>query len=180
MHALLDSPAGLLSYTTCATAPFLTEKPSHVAMNAADKRPSSGKLPLDKFLATMTLYWQTGCIGTSLLPYSLNPEGSTLTDQPALYVKQPLAFSRFPREMVQPSLEWIGGQSNLVWAAQSGAGGHFPAMEVPQELTRHIRAAFSPSGFLHTAPDDHINILFHREGLWDEERAKVKDATARL
>lgn len=180
MHALLDSPAGLLCYTTTAAIPFFSKKPSLVSMRATQT--GTGYLDLDKYLGTLTLYWQTGCIGTSFLPYVTNEEGARLTSREELKIKQPLAVSDFPRELAHPNMSWVQQHSNLVWAAQSDVGGHFPAMEVPEILASHIRAAFSPSGFLHTTPEDHLRVLVHREGLWDDERVKLssKDATARL
>lgn len=180
MHALLDSPTGLLSYTTNAAGPMLRDKPSHVAMRAI--RPRAHELGLDKYLGIMTLYWVTGCIGTSLLPYTINVDGEPLVTHPDFQVQQPLAYSRFPHEVIHPQLAWIKQNNNLVWAAQSSKGGHFPALQATDALVSHIRAAFSPSGFLYTTPEDHLRVLVHREGLWDDERARVssKDATARL
>lgn len=179
MHALLDSPAGLLSYTTNAAGPMLRDKPSHIAMRTIQPR---AQLGLDKFLGIMTLYWVTGCIGTSLLPYTNNLDGVPLVTHPDLNVQQPLAYSKFPQEVVQPQIAWIKQNNNLVWAAQSNEGGHFPALQVTDALVSHIRAAFCPSGFLYTTPEDHLHVLVHREGLWDDERARAstKDATARL
>jgi pimeloyl-ACP methyl ester carboxylesterase len=134
--ALLDSPAGL--------AAWVGEKVTSWSATTADGQPA---FPRDRLLATLTLYWTTGTIGSSLLPYWAyrHSAGTALPagDPPPV----PTAISVFGGEGVpfpKPPRELAERYFTVVAWDEHRRGGHFPAVAEPQLLAETLRDAFRP------------------------------------
>lgn len=134
--ALQDSPAGL--------AAWIGEKAT--AWSSADRqgRPAYSQ---DRLLETLTLYWTTQTITTSLLPYwSYRHQPSTAlpAGDPC---PVPTAVSIFGGEQVpfpKPPRELVERYFTVTAWNKYDRGGHFPAIAEPQLLAQTLRAALRP------------------------------------
>lgn len=132
--ALHDSPAGL--------AAWIGEK-----VVAWSSTRSDGSLAFDRqlLLATLTLYWTTGTITSSLLPYwaARHTPGAALpVDDPSAV---PTAVSIFGGERVpfpKPPRALAERYYTLSAWREHDVGGHFPAIAEPELLARRLRDAF--------------------------------------
>lgn len=102
----------------------------------------------DELLTHVMIYWATGSIGTSFLPYYDYANASALT-----WIKEgmkkwadssevPAAFALFPKDISQPPREWAERFFNVQRWTEMTSGGHFAAMEEPELLAEDIRAWF--------------------------------------
>lgn len=126
-HALNSSPVALCSY--------ISEKFYSWTDNNGDL---FSKINIDKMLANITLYWITGCIGASFWPYYIRHRSDWPIDinRPILV---PIGYSEFPKELFSPpiSLAQQFYKDIRFWRSH-GSGGHFAAMEKPNELAEDI------------------------------------------
>ncbi|MGH8704225.1 MAG: epoxide hydrolase family protein, partial [Burkholderiales bacterium] len=131
--ALTDSPAGL--------AAWIVEKFRAWSDCGGDVERA---FTLDALLANVSLYWFTGAIGSSFWPYYARlhgpwpvPEGTT--------IRVPTGYCEFPREILRPprSLARRVYTDIRRWSVMP-AGGHFAAMEQPEQLAEEMRAFFRP------------------------------------
>ena len=130
-YALTDSPAGL--------AAWIVEKFRRWSDCAGDLDAHFGK---DTLLTNLMLYWATGAIGSTFWPYYARlhepwivPDGESVT--------VPTAYAEYPKEILTPPrtlAESLYGNIRR-WTRMPG-GGHFPALEYPDELAADIRAFF--------------------------------------
>jgi len=135
--ALHDSPAGL--------AAWIGEKIVAWSSVAADGQPA---FPRALLLATLTLYWATGTITSSMLPYwnYRHIEGAAL--QPGDPSPVPTAVSIFGGERVpfpRPPRELAERFVNVSAWQEHDHGGHFPGAAEPELLARTLREVFRPS-----------------------------------
>jgi len=129
---LTDSPAGLAAY--------LVEKFRAWSDCGGDVL---SRFDRDDLLAMVTLYWVTGTIGSSFLPYydgrhRREPAARLKVDVPvavALWHEPNLAAP--PRELAERAM-------NVTRWTQMPRGGHFAAAEEPELLAEDIRAFFRP------------------------------------
>jgi len=134
--ALQDSPAGL--------GAWIGEKVVAWSSETAEGQPA---FPRNLLLATLTLYWATGTITTSLLPYWAyrhTPADGLQAGEPA---SVPAAISIFGGERVpfpKPPRELAERYFNVTTWAEHDRGGHFPAVAEPQLLAEALRNAFRP------------------------------------
>ncbi len=134
--ALLDSPAGL--------AAWVGEKVTSWSATTADGQPA---FPRDRLLATLTLYWATGTIGSSLLPYWAyrhTADTALPADDPP---PVPTAISVFGGERVpfpKPPRQLAERYFTVVAWDEHHRGGHFPAVAEPQLLAETLRETFRP------------------------------------
>jgi pimeloyl-ACP methyl ester carboxylesterase len=134
--ALQDSPAGL--------AAWIGEKVIAWSSETGAGQPA---FPRDLLLATLTLYWVTGTITTSLLPYWAYrhmPADGLEAGEPA---PTPTAISIFGGERVpfaKPPRELAERYFNVTAWAEHDRGGHFPAVAEPQLLAETLRDVFRP------------------------------------
>ena len=132
--ALSDSPAGL--------AAWIAEKVVSWSSTRPDGSPAFDR---ELLLSTLTLYWSTGTIATSLLPYwayRQNPQAALPVDDPS---PVPTAVSVFGGERVpfpKPPRELARRYYTLTSWAEHPVGGHFPAVAEPELLARTLRDAF--------------------------------------
>jgi microsomal epoxide hydrolase len=132
-YGLTDSPAGL--------AAWIAEKFRIWSDCGGDVESVFTK---DELLANIGLYWFTGAIGSSFWPYYSRmhrpwpiPPGST--------VDVPMGYCEFPREILRPprSLAERTYKDIRRWSVMDH-GGHFAAMEHPDELAYEVREFFRP------------------------------------
>lgn len=133
-YALNDSPAGL--------AAWILEKWRSWSDSGGDL---DRRFSRDFLLTTVTLYWVTGTITTSMRDYYDNRwHGVRLgaTD----FVRVPTAFAGFANHFVpegEPPREWVERLYDVRrWTAMP-SGGHFAAAEEPGLLARDIAAFFA-------------------------------------
>jgi pimeloyl-ACP methyl ester carboxylesterase len=136
---LSDSPAGL--------AAWIGEKIVAWSSTRPDGSPAFDR---DLLLATLTLYWTTETITTSLLPYWAHRHlpGAALPadDVPPV----PTAISIFGGERVpfpKPPRELAERYYNATSWVEHPTGGHFPAVAEPELLARNVRDAFRPARY---------------------------------
>jgi pimeloyl-ACP methyl ester carboxylesterase len=132
--ALSDSPAGL--------AAWIGEKIVAWSSTRSDGSPAFDR---ELMLATLTLYWATRTITTSLLPYwsyrRTADAALPADDQPPV----PTAVSIFGGERVpfpKPPRELATRYYTLTHWAEHSVGGHFPAVAEPELLARTLREVF--------------------------------------
>ena len=131
---LMDSPAGL--------AAWVGEKFTAWSSMRPDGSPAVDR---DLLLASLTLYWVTGTIGTSLLPYWAyrnNPDARFPVDDPApvptsvtIFGGEKVPFPKPPRALAERYY-------TLTSYAEHPTGGHFPALSEPALLAQTLRQAF--------------------------------------
>lgn len=70
---------------------------------------------------------------------SRRPDCSTTTQADRTrHVRKPMGYSYFPKELAPMPIAWVATTGNLVWSRRHTSGGHFAAMEKPDELLRDI------------------------------------------
>jgi pimeloyl-ACP methyl ester carboxylesterase len=135
--ALHDSPAGL--------AAWIGEKVTAWSAVGRDGQPAFGR---DLLLGTLTLYWVTGTITSSLLPYwayAHNPGAALPAGDPP---DVPTAISIFGGERVpfpKPPRELAARYFTVTGWAEHDRGGHFPAVAEPGLLAQTLREVFRPA-----------------------------------
>lgn len=104
----------------------------------------------DELLANVTLYWVTGTIASSFLPYydvahlgAVGWMGQKLK-QWVGSAAVPAAFAMFPKDLSRPPREWAERFFNVQRWTEMPRGGHFAALEEPAALAEDIRAFFRP------------------------------------
>ena len=134
--ALSDSPAGL--------AAWIGEKIVAWSSTRPDGSPAFDR---ELLLATLTLYWTTETITTSLLPYWAHRHIAGAALPHADVSPVPTAVSIFGGERVpfpKPPRELAERYYNVTSWAEHAIGGHFPAVAEPELLARTLRDAFRP------------------------------------
>jgi pimeloyl-ACP methyl ester carboxylesterase len=134
-HALTDSPAGL--------AAWMVEKYRAWGHTGGEIESSFER---DFLLATLSLYWMTGTIGSSIRPYyEYRRRGIPLPEGDPIPV--PAGFAQFDHEFAPPGTvpRELAERFFTVrrWSLMP-RGGHFPAMEEPELLAAELRAFFAP------------------------------------
>jgi len=138
-RGLNDSPAGLASW--------IVDKFHAWSDCHGDVERSFTK---DELLTNVTLYWVTGTIGSSFLPYADFVNAGALT-----WIKEafrqwigssdvPAAFAMFPKDISNPPREWAARFFNVQRWTDMPRGGHFAALEEPELLVDDIRRFFRP------------------------------------
>jgi pimeloyl-ACP methyl ester carboxylesterase len=134
---LSDSPAGL--------AAWIGEK---VVAWSSDLLDGETSFDRELLLATLTLYWTTNTVGSSLLPYwAFRQAGEPLpADDPA---DVPTGITVFGGERVpfpKPPRELARRFYRVVHWEEYPTGGHFPAMAAPELLASALRRCFGTIG----------------------------------
>lgn len=92
----------------------------------------------EEILANVTLYWITQTIQSSMRMYHENSKVPMIFNE-GDFVKPPVAFAKFPKELPTPPRLLIEKGFNIVHWTEMPAGGHFAAMEKPALLASDIR-----------------------------------------
>lgn len=127
-QGLSDSPAGLLAW--------LVEK--YWAWSDHGGRLAS-VFSDDDVLTAASLYWFTGCIGTSFRPYF--EFGVGLAER-VTRVDVPTAIALFPKDLVAPPRSWAERTYRVVRHTTMPRGGHFAPHEQPGLLADDITDFF--------------------------------------
>lgn len=149
-YALTDSPVGWLAWMIDKFQ-FLTDNNDDF-LTAVDR---------DTFLTDVTLYWVTGTIGSSMRIYREDRLAEKETG-PLPYLKTPVAYADFPKEVYATPLAWIERSYNVVQYTKMPRGGHFAALEQPDLLVNDIRKFFPKVNHAEpmkpdtTAPDEQL------------------------
>ncbi len=133
-YALADSPVGL--------AAWLVEKWRAWSDSGGDVDARIGR---DFLLTTITLYWVTNSITSSMRDY-YDTRRYDEPFGPADFVRTPTAMAVFANEFVpegNPPREWVERLYNLERWTVYPRGGHFAAIEEPALLAEDIRAHFA-------------------------------------
>ncbi len=96
--------------------------------------------PLDVILESVTLYWLTNCAATSLYSYRAfyGPNADSHGSKKWHIFDKSLGYSWFPKELNPIPRAWIETTGYLVFYRQHEKGGHFAALERPEELWADI------------------------------------------
>lgn len=131
--ALHDSPAGL--------AAWIVEKYRAWSDCAGDVERRFTK---DELLTTVTSYWVTGTITSSMRLYfeysRMEPRFGTDG-----FVGVPTACAIFPAEMYHPPRAWVEARYDVRRWTEMPSGGHFAALEEPDLLVEDLRSFFATS-----------------------------------
>ncbi|KAH8704777.1 putative epoxide hydrolase [Talaromyces proteolyticus] len=134
MHATRPSTIGhILSTNPVALLTWLGEK-------FLDWPDNDYPIPLQTILKEVALYWFTETFPRSIYTYrelypppalhpSVTPEG---------YIHKPFGFSYFPQEIMPSPRSWVEATGNLVFWKEHEKGGHFAALERPQDIADDI------------------------------------------
>ncbi|CAP85718.1 Pc20g03890 [Penicillium rubens Wisconsin 54-1255] len=90
----------------------------------------------DDILESVTLYWLTETFPRAIYAYRQNypPPPIPASNDPSWYIHKPFGFSSFPMELARLPRSWIETTGDLVFWEQHQKGGHFAALERPDEL----------------------------------------------
>jgi pimeloyl-ACP methyl ester carboxylesterase len=131
---LSDSPAGL--------AAWIVEKFRAWSDCGGDVESVFSK---DELLTNITLYWLTNTSATAARLYYevMHAEGAMSALDPG-YVDIPTGYASFAEEIVTPPEELVRRCYNLTRFTEFDQGGHFAALERPEDLVTDIREFFRP------------------------------------
>ena len=130
-YALSDSPVGL--------AAWILEK--FRSWTDCDGN-ADAWLGRDVLATNIMLYWVTGAIGSSFWPYYARLRGPWMVP-PGERIHVPCGYAEFPKEFLRPPRSLAERMyGNITRWTKMERGGHFPALEQPEELAKEIRAFF--------------------------------------
>lgn len=138
---------GLMHRTKPQTAAVgLTDSPAGLAAWIVEKLVAwgDGAMNRDDMLADLTIYWETGTIGSSMRMYAAN--GAIPPAQLARRVEVPSGFSLFGGDVLPPPRAWLERTTNLVRLTHPPRGGHFAPVEQPELYARELREFFGSVG----------------------------------
>ena len=88
------------------------------------------------------LYWATGAIGSSFWPYYARLHGPWMVP-PGERIHVPCGYAEFPKEFLRPPRSLAERMyGNITRWTKMERGGHFPALEQPEQLAKEIREFF--------------------------------------
>jgi len=131
-YGLNDSPAGL--------AAWIVEKYRTWSDCNGDVESTYTK---DELLTTVTIYWVTQTIGSSVRMYKENQSSVWEMEQDER-VPTPAGMAMFPQEIAKPPREWAERSWDVLRWTQMPRGGHFAALEEPELLAHEVREFFKP------------------------------------
>ncbi|KAJ6040532.1 hypothetical protein N7499_005337 [Penicillium canescens] len=93
-------------------------------------------LPPYDILESVTLYWLTETFPRAIYAYRQNypPPPIPASNDPRWYIHKPFGYSSFPMEIARLPRSWVETTGDLVFYEQHQKGGHFAALERPDEL----------------------------------------------
>ncbi|MDP7587169.1 MAG: epoxide hydrolase [Dehalococcoidia bacterium] len=129
-YGLNDSPVGL--------AAWIVEKYRTWSDCGGDLEKSYTK---DELLTIVTIYWVTQTISSSTRMYFENQK-NLWTMEKDQKVPAPAGMAMFPQEISKPPREWGERSYDVRRWTELTSGGHFAALEEPQQLAEEVRAFF--------------------------------------
>ncbi len=131
--ALNDSPAGL--------ACWITEK--FHGWTDCDGQ-IENVLTKDELLTNIMVYWLTGTITSSTrLYYEVFSNPLAMATLVGKKVEVPTGVARFPREIMRFPRKWVEKSYNVTHWTAFPKGGHFAAMERPEDFVGDVRKFFA-------------------------------------
>jgi pimeloyl-ACP methyl ester carboxylesterase len=103
-------------------------------------------------LTNIMIYWATGTIGSSFLPYYDRMNAGAvrwMSEKMKDWIgssEVPAGFAIFPRDLSTPPRKWAERFFNVQRWTEMPRGGHFAAMEEPELLAEDLRELFRPRG----------------------------------
>jgi len=131
-YGLTDSPVGL--------AAWIVEKFRAWSDCGGEVERAFSK---DAMLTNIMIYWATGAINSSFWPY-YDRRHSTWPIHSGARIEVPMGYAEFPSEIVLPPRSLAERTYDVRRWTKMSAGGHFAAMEQPEQLAAEIRAFFRP------------------------------------
>jgi microsomal epoxide hydrolase len=137
-HGTRPSTIGLaLSASPVALLAWIGEK----YLEWSDEDP-----PLEEILRAVSLYWLTDTLPRAIYPYrgfveripNLQENQKSVHGDPDWHIAKPFGFSWFPKEIIPMPKAWAAKSGNLVWHRMHEHGGHFAAMERPEDLATDV------------------------------------------
>jgi pimeloyl-ACP methyl ester carboxylesterase len=128
--ALNDSPAGLLAW--------IVEK--FRTWSDCDGHPENC-YTRDQLITNVMLYWVTQTSASAARLY-WESRHSSPASKALPFVVAPTGVARYPKEVLRWPRSWVEGQYNVAHWAEMEHGGHFPAMEQPEEFVADLRTFF--------------------------------------
>ena len=95
----------------------------------------------DELLTNVMVYWLTGCIGPSMQYYWAHRHAPPVALRPER-IEVPTGVALFPKEVTRPPRSAVARKYALVHWTDMPRGGHFPALEAPDDLAAELRAFF--------------------------------------
>ncbi len=129
-YGLTDSPVGL--------AAWIVEKWRAWSDCGGDVERAFTR---DDLLTNVTIYWLTGSIGSSMQYYWAHRHAPPVALRPER-IEVPTGVALFPKEVMRPPRSAVARKYALVRWTEMPRGGHFPALEAPDDLVRELRAFF--------------------------------------
>ncbi|MBW8826447.1 MAG: alpha/beta fold hydrolase [Acidobacteria bacterium] len=131
-QGLNDSPAGLCGWIT---EKFRSWTDCDGDVDAAFTR--------DELLTNVSIYWFTRTIGSSARFYfETRASGGSRSAGPPGKAPVPVGFADFPGEHFKMARAWAEEAFDLVHWSTQPAGGHFPALQVPDLFVDEVRGFF--------------------------------------
>ena len=99
--------------------------------------------PLKDIVDSVTLYWLTDTFPRCIYPYidffGRGDKSTVFHENPEYHVKKPAGYSWFPYELAPIPVAWAQKSvDKLIWYKRHDSGGHFAAMEKPEELVQDM------------------------------------------
>lgn len=143
-YSLIDSPSGL--------AAWIAEKFQSWTHHDGDMFEAVSR---DDLLTNIMIYWWSGSIGSSARLYYEAMQGGVLLPplDPGEKITVPTGYAAFPGEIILAPREWVERAYNVTTYHRFERGGHFAALERPDDLVRSIREHFRP--LRRVSPDAH-------------------------
>jgi pimeloyl-ACP methyl ester carboxylesterase len=141
-HALTDSPAGLLAWIAEKFQEW-TDPAAKLPEDAVDR---------DRILTDVSIYWFTATAGSAAHTYYER------FNDPAMWAPRersevPVAVAVFTTDVTV--LPFAAKAHNVVRWSEFGRGGHFAALEAPDDLALDVREFFRTISRLSGAPGEH-------------------------
>lgn len=131
-YALTDSPVGLASW--------IVEKWRSWSDCGGNVERAFSR---DDLLTNVTIYWLTGTIRSSMQYYWAHRHAPPAALRPER-IDVPTGIALFPKEVTRPPRSAVERKYLLTRWTEMPRGGHFPALEAPDELADELRAFFRP------------------------------------
>jgi microsomal epoxide hydrolase len=96
----------------------------------------------DELLTNVTIYWVTGTIASANRIYAETSRAGFGASLPDAKVPVPMGYVKFPGDGFKPPRRWVEELYDVRRWSEVREGGHFPAYEVPELLSREIREFF--------------------------------------
>ena len=95
---------------------------------------------MTQILDAVSIYWFTESFPRAIYPYRhfFGPNPTFFQNETDLYIKKPVGYSYFPRELAPIPKAWVERTCELVWYQEHTEGGHFAALEKPVLFTKDI------------------------------------------